>query len=129
MAAALAEPANVNSVDVMMGGNSRSRRMRIASAWTLMPTRGVDGLLLDRICGCRLAIGVEMEPSYRSTNAYIDNDDRVVGGRLATHFEEQSPVNVWKFESVHCTLALLLSLSPLDFSRQKDRDLTLPCSQ
>jgi hypothetical protein len=64
--------------------------MRIASA---LPTR-VDGLLLDRICRCRLAIGVEMEPSYRSTNAYIDNDDRVVGGKLATHFEEQSPVIV-----------------------------------
>ena len=74
-------------------------------------------MLLDRICGCHLAIGVEMEPSYRSTNAYIDNDDRVVGGRLVTHFEQ------------HCTLAFLLSLSPLDFSRQKDRDLTLPCSQ
>jgi hypothetical protein len=94
-----------------------------------MPTRRVDGVLLDRICGCRLAVGMKMEPSYRSTNAYIDNDDRVAGGRLATHLEQQSPVNFWKFKPVHCTLAFLLSLSPLDFSRQKNRDLTLPCSQ
>jgi hypothetical protein len=49
--------------------------MRMASAWTLMPTRRVDGVLLDGNCGCCLAIGVEMEP-YRSTNAYIDDDDR-----------------------------------------------------
>jgi hypothetical protein len=85
-----------------------------------MPTRRVDGVLLGWTCGCRLAIGVEMKPSYRLTIAYIDNDDWVVGGRLTTHFEQQSPVDVWKFKSVH-SLAFLLSLSPVDFSRQRDR--------
>jgi hypothetical protein len=59
-----------------------------------MPTRRVDGVLLDRICGCRLAIGVGMEPSYRSTNAYVGNHDRIVDGRLATRFGQQSHVNV-----------------------------------
>jgi hypothetical protein len=77
-----------------------------------MPTRRVDGVVLDWTCGCRLAIGVEMEPSYRPTNAYIDNDDWVVGERLTT----QSPVDVWKLKSVHslllsCFLFLLLTLA------------------
>jgi hypothetical protein len=59
MAVALAEPPSLNAVDVMVGRSPRSRRMRIASVWTLMPTRRVDDVLLDQICRCRLAIGVE----------------------------------------------------------------------
>ena len=66
-------------------------------------------MLSDRICRCHPAIGVEMEPSYRSTNAYIDNDDRVVGRETCDAFRT----------ALHSCFLFLLS-------RQKDRDLTQP---
>jgi hypothetical protein len=59
VAVALAEPPSLNAIDVMAGRSLRSRRMRIASVSTLMPTRRADDVLLDQICRCRLAIGVE----------------------------------------------------------------------
>ena len=72
--------------------------MRTASALDI-PTR-VDGVLSDRICGCRPAIGVEMEP-YRSTNAYIDNDDWVVGRETCDAFRiaQHSCTLVFSFSS------------------------------